>query len=180
MFILRSSRGIEIEDKIELTNLLLASGCNINEINIVRKHVSKIKGGRLNSAALPSKTISLIISDVINDDLSSIASGPTVADSSTFADAINVLNKYNIFDKAPLTVREYLKKGKDNSSYETPKAFDNNTTEIISSNNVFKETLYTLAKNKNFNVIKVDKPYENLAVDDAITVSYTHLTLPTN
>jgi hydroxypyruvate reductase len=160
--------GIELEDKIKLTNLLLASGCNINEINIVRKHVSKIKGGRLNSAALPSKTISLIISDVINDDLSSIASGPTVADLSTFSDAINVLNKYNIFDKAPLSVREHLKKGKDNSSYETPKDFSNNTTEIISSNNVFKETLYTLAKNKNFNVMKVDKPYENLAVDDAI------------
>ena len=73
--------GIQLKDKIALTNLLLASGCNINEINTVRKHVSKIKGGRLNSAALPSKTISLIISDVINDDLSSIASGPTVADS---------------------------------------------------------------------------------------------------
>jgi hydroxypyruvate reductase len=146
----------------------LASGCNINEINTVRKHVSKIKGGRLNSAALPSKTISLIISDVINDDLSSIASGPTVADSSTFVDAINVLNKYNIFDKTPLSVREHLREGKDNSSYETPKAFSNNITEIISSNNVFKETLYTLAKNKNFNVIKIDKPYENLAVDDAI------------
>jgi hydroxypyruvate reductase len=160
--------GIQLEDKIALTNLLLASGCNINEINTVRKHVSKIKGGRLNSAALPSKTISLIISDVINDDLSSIASGPTVADSSTFADAINVLNKYNIFDKTPLSVREHLRKGKDNSSYETPKDFSNNITEIISSNNVFKETLYTLAKNKNFNVIKVDKPYENLAVDDAI------------
>ena len=83
--------GIQLEDKIALTNLLLASGCNINEINTVRKHVSKIKGGRLNSAALPSKTISLIISDVINDDLSSIASGPTVADSSTFVDAINAL-----------------------------------------------------------------------------------------
>jgi glycerate-2-kinase len=70
--------------------------------------------------------------------------------------------------KRPLSVREHLRKGKDNSSYETPKDFSNNMTEIISSNNVFKETLYTLAKNKNFNVIKVDKPYENLAVDDAI------------
>ena len=82
------AEGISLDDKIQLTELLLSSGCNINEINTVRKHVSQIKGGRLNSAALPSKTLSLVISDVINDDLSSIASGPTVADQTTYSDCL--------------------------------------------------------------------------------------------
>ena len=159
--------GITLNDKIELTDLLLASGCNINEINTVRKHVSKIKGGRLNAAALPSKSISLIISDVINDDLSSIASGPTVADATTFNDAINVLEKYNIFEKAPISIKKYLQNGVKNNILETPKQFSNNITEIISSNNVFKETLSNLAKNKKFNVININQPYEELAISDA-------------
>ena len=159
--------GITLNDKIELTDLVLASGCNINEINTVRKHVSKIKGGRLNAAALPSKSISLIISDVINDDLSSIASGPTVADATTFNDAINVLEKYNIFEKAPISIKKYLQNGVKNNILETPKQFSNNITEIISSNNVFKETLSNLAKNKKFNVININQPYEELAISDA-------------
>jgi len=159
--------GISLDDKINLTDLLLASGCNINEINTVRKHVSKIKGGRLNLAALPSKAISLVISDVINDDLSSIASGPTVADATTFNDAINVLEKYKIFDKSPKTIQDYLLKGINNINLETPKKFTNNITEIISSNNVFKETLTSLAQNKEFNVVSVKEPFEKLAIDDA-------------
>ncbi len=159
--------SVTINDKIILTDLLLASGCNINEINTVRKHISQIKGGRLNSCALPSKSISLIISDVINDDLSTIASGPTVVDLTTYHDAITVLKKYNIFDKCPLSIKNYLNLGKKNPDMETPKNFDNNLTEIISSNNVFKEILSSLAKKNNYNVIELDKPFESFAVDDA-------------
>ncbi len=159
--------GVTIDDKIILTDLLLASGCNINEINVVRKHLSQIKGGRLNSSALPSKTISLIISDVINDDLSTIASGPTVADSSTFQDAIDVLKKYNIFDKCPSSIKNHLSLGVKDKNMETPKIFENNITEIISSNNVFKETLSIIAKNHKYNVIEIEKPFESFAVDDA-------------
>lgn len=159
--------GITIEDKIVLTDLLLAHGCNINEINTIRKHISQIKGGRLNSCALPSKSISLIISDVINDDLSSIASGPTVADSTTFRDAVEVLEKYNIFDKCPTSIKEHLNLGQMNSKMETPKAFDNNTSEIISSNKVFKETLSSLAKKHSYNVVEIEKPFESFAIDDA-------------
>tara|TARA_A100001037_G_scaffold302620_1_gene334650 strand:+ start:45 stop:1331 length:1287 start_codon:yes stop_codon:yes gene_type:complete len=159
--------GISLDDKIKLTQLLLASGCNINDINTVRKHVSKIKGGRLNSAALPSRSISLLISDVINDDLSSIASGPTVADETTFHDAINVLNKYDIFEKSPESIQNHLKKGVDNSAMETPKEFDNNIIEIISSNIVFRKTLADLAEAKNFNVVSLEETFEGLAIDDA-------------
>ncbi len=161
------AKGVTIEDKTILTDLLLASGCNINEINTVRKHVSQIKGGWLNHSALPSKSISLIISDVINDDLSTIASGPTVADSTTYQDAIEVLTKYNILDKCPSSIKKHLNLGVIDSSLETPKKFDNNVTEIISSNNVFKKTLSILAKKHNYNVIEIKKPFESFAIDDA-------------
>ena len=159
--------GISLDDKIELTQLLLASGCNINDINTVRKHVSQIKGGRLNSAALPSRSISLIISDVINDDLSSIASGPTVADGTTFHDAINVLNKYKIFEKSPKSIQNHLNRGADDNTMETPKEFDNNIIEIISSNIVFRQTLAKLAESKNFNVVSLEETFEGLAISDA-------------
>ena len=159
--------GISLDDKVVLTQLLLASGCNINEINTVRKHVSQIKGGRLNSAALPSKSISLLISDVINDDLSSIASGPTVADESTFHDAINILNKYKIFENCPESIQNHLNKGAENSDMETPKEFDNNTIEIISSNIVFRKTLAALAEAKDFNVVTLNETFEGLAINDA-------------
>ena len=159
--------GISLDDKVELTQILLASGCNINDINTVRKHVSQIKGGRLNSAALPSRSISLLISDVINDDLSSIASGPTVADETTFLDAINILNKYKIFQNCPESIQNHLNKGAENSDMETPKEFDNNTTEIISSNIVFRKTLAALAEAKDFNVVSLNETFEGLAIDDA-------------
>ena len=159
--------GISLDDKVVLTQLLLASGCNINEINTVRKHVSQIKGGRLNSAALPSKSISLLISDVINDDLSSIASGPTVADESTFHDAINILNKYKIFENCPESIQNHLNKGAENSDMETPKEFDNNIIEIISSNIVFRKKLAALAEAKDFNVVTLNETFEGLAIDDA-------------
>ena len=159
--------GISLDDKIQLTELLLSSGCNINEINTVRKHVSQIKGGRLNSAALPSKTLSLVISDVINDDLSSIASGPTVADKTTYSDAISVLKKYDIFDKSPQSVQDYLRDGVDGKNLETPKEFSNNSIKVISSNIVFRQTLTELAKAKNFDVVNLSNTFEGLAIDDA-------------
>ena len=161
------AEGISLDDKIQLTELLLSSGCNINEINTVRKHVSQIKGGRLNSAALPSKTLSLVISDVINDDLSSIASGPTVADQTTYSDAISILKKYNIFDKSPQSVQNYLRDGLEGKNIETPKEFSNNTIKVISSNIVFRQTLTELAKAKNFDVVNLSNTFEGLAIDDA-------------
>ena len=99
--------------------------------------------------------------------MSSIASGPTVADETTFHDAINVLNKYNIFEKSPESIQNHLKKGVDNSAMETPKEFDNNIIEIISSNIVFRKTLADLAEAKNFNVVSLEETFEGLAIDDA-------------
>lgn len=166
--------GISLSEKVVLTNLLLSSGCNINEINIIRKHISQIKGGLLNQAALPSKSLSLIISDVINDDLSSIASGPTVADNSTFTDAIDILEKYKISHKVPSTIMNHLQLGSDGNKKETPKIFNNNICEIISSNRVFKNTLADIAAKKKYNIINLENPLTSFAVDDARKL-YQHI-----
>jgi hydroxypyruvate reductase len=116
--------GITLRDKQETTRILLACGANIHEINAIRKHISGIKGGRLAHAAFPSALVTLILSDVIGDDLDVIASGPTVADRSTFSDCMKVVEKYGIMDDIPPDVMEYLKRGARGMEPETPKPAD--------------------------------------------------------
>jgi glycerate 2-kinase len=114
--------GLTLADKQEVNRALLRSGANIGEINTVRKHLSAIKGGRLAIAALPARVLSWLISDVPNDDAGVIASGPTVADSTTFADALAVLAKYRI--EPPSPVRAHLEAGAAGRIEETPKPGD--------------------------------------------------------
>lgn len=116
--------GITLEDKRRITEILLKCGANINEINTVRKHLSKFKGGQLAKSVYPATLISLLLSDVVGDPLDVIASGPTVPDSTTFKDAINVLKKYNIWDKAPKSIRKLLSDGERRLISETPKSDD--------------------------------------------------------
>ena len=111
------AEGISLEDKQVVNKALLASGATISEMNTVRKHLSAIKGGRLARAAYPAKVVALMISDVPGDDASIIASGPTVPDPSTNADAIAIVEKYGI--DLPLSVRQVLE-----TIEETPKAGD--------------------------------------------------------
>jgi hydroxypyruvate reductase len=110
--------GIDLADKQAINRALLRSGANIGEMNCVRKHLSAIKAGRLAAAAAPAQVVSLVISDVPGDDLSVIASGPTVPDSSTLAQAREVLARYGI--EAPPAVKALL----DNPAAETPKPGD--------------------------------------------------------
>ncbi|OEJ67009.1 glycerate kinase type-2 family protein [Magnetovibrio blakemorei] len=112
------TNGLTLHDKQDVTNQLLRCGATITEINCVRKHLSAIKGGRLAMACYPAKVVSLIISDVPGDDLSSIASGATVADPSTYADAIAVFEKYAM--TMPPAVAQVLSAKAD----ETPKPGD--------------------------------------------------------
>jgi hydroxypyruvate reductase len=107
--------GLSFADKQAVNAALLRSGAAIGEINTVRKHLSAIKGGRLASAAFPARVVTLVISDVPGDDPADIASGPTVADRSTFADARAVLAKYQISE--PRSVIAHLERAAD----ETPK-----------------------------------------------------------
>jgi hydroxypyruvate reductase len=110
--------GLTLEDKQAVNRALLRSGAHIGEMNCVRKHLSAIKGGRLAAAAYPAPIVTLVISDVPADDPSVIASGPTVADRSTFAEAREVLVKYGIIE--PARVLRHLEHGAD----ETPKPGD--------------------------------------------------------
>ncbi len=100
------ARGISLEDKRSISTALLRSGASIDAMNVVRKHLSAIKGGRLAAAAYPASTVGLLISDVPGDDPATIASGPTVPESSSPADALTVLDAYNVAVRP--SVREYL------------------------------------------------------------------------
>jgi len=110
---------ITLEDKVHVTNVLLKSGATIQEINCIRKHLSKIKGGKL-VENMKCHGVSLVMSDVEGDDLSSIASGTTYMDDTTYADALEIIDKYKIRWKMPQEVLDLLEKGK-NENIETPK-----------------------------------------------------------
>lgn len=114
--------GITLDEKQGVTRLLLNAGADINELNTVRKHISKVKGGRLAEIAHPARIISLILSDVIGDRLDVIASGPTSPDSSSYQEAIRVMDKYSLREKAPQNVINILERGAAGLIPETPKS----------------------------------------------------------
>jgi glycerate 2-kinase len=118
------AEGVTLEDKQEVTRLLLACGADIHEINTVRKHLSRAKGGGVARLAYPATVVSLILSDVIGDDLNVIASGPAVSDTSTFADARGVFKKYDIWHKLPPSVATRIQQGLAGHVEDTPKAGD--------------------------------------------------------
>ena len=113
------------EDLIVVNNLLIRCGASISEINCVRKHLSRVKGGQLTRAVWPAFLITLILSDVTGNQLEVIASGPTVPDTTTFGDALKVIDDYNLEPDLTLGVMNYLKKGHDGIIPETPKPGDN-------------------------------------------------------
>jgi len=115
---------ISISDKRLLTDALLKSGANINEINTIRKHISEFKGGWLAKKAYPATILNLILSDVVGDPLDFIASGPTVPDSTTFNDAVGILKKYDLWSKTPESIKEVLLEGERGIIPETPKSND--------------------------------------------------------
>lgn len=118
------AEGISLTDKQATTKALLACGADIHELNTVRKHLSAIKGGQLARLASPATVITLVLSDVVGDDLDVIGSGPTVPDRSTFAEAHGILRRYRLMRRVPKTVRERLERGTADGIQETPKPGD--------------------------------------------------------
>lgn len=112
---------IPLKDLIQMTDLLLKCGANIREINILRKHLSRVKGGQLVKTASPAAVLSLILSDVVGDPLDVIASGPTVPDSSTFQDCLKILEKYSLMDRTPQSTQRVIERGVSGQLEETPK-----------------------------------------------------------
>jgi glycerate 2-kinase len=116
--------SISLEEKRKTTQVLLACGATIQEFNCIRKHISALKGGRLAELLYPAKSLNLILSDVVGDRLDTIASGLTVADETTFAQALSIVRKYGIEEKLPFGVMELLGRGEEGEFPETPKPGD--------------------------------------------------------
>src|SRR5580700_396865 len=158
---------ITLAEKQETTKLLLACGASIHEINAVRKHLSAIKGGQLARLAAPAHVLSLILSDVVGDDLDVIGSGPTAPDPSTFRDAFSVLTKYQLRDRVPARVRERLKNG----ARETPKAtdpiFENVENIIVGSNQKSLESAARAAKDLGYRTMILSSSIEGETRDVA-------------
>jgi len=144
---------ITLSDKVHVTDLLLKSGATIQEFNCVRKHLSKIKGGKL-VENMKCQGIGLVMSDVEGDDLSSIASGTTYMDDTTYADAMNIIEKYRLKLKIPIEVLQILGNGLHNQKTETPKIAKIENY-VIANNNNCLESMEQTAKSKGYKVIKM-------------------------
>lgn len=147
-------QGISLKDKQATTDLLLACGATINQINCVRKHLSQLKGGGLARKVFPAYLHALILSDVLDDDLSTIASGPTVADDTSFQDACSVLESVDIWNKIPGNVRDHMESGKRGVIPETPKKddkiFAKTASTLIGSNVISLQAIIAKAAELNY------------------------------
>lgn len=145
---------VSLAEKIRTTDLLLASGADINQVNCVRKHLSQLKGGGLAKLAAPADMYALILSDVIGDDLSVIASGPTVPDETTYSEAIDILKAKDIWQQIPESARHHLEIGQDGKVAETPKPNDPIFTKsrytLIGSNSISINAIMASAREQGF------------------------------
>ena len=179
--------GIQLRELQALTGLLLASGATINEVNAVRKHLSAVKGGQLARMAAPAEVVTLILSDVVGSPLDVIASGPTVPDESTFEDAWQVLDRYNLWSRVPDSIRQYLEAGRRGEVRETPKPgdpiFERVTNVIIGDNAIAAQAALDRATELGFNTLLLSTYVEGEArevarVFAAIAKEITHSQRP--
>lgn len=148
------ANGLELEELQDLTIKLINCGATINEINSVRKHLDLMKGGGLLRFIAPAYSFNLLLSDVVGDDISVIASGPTCADNSTFDDAIGVLERYQLIDKVNNKIISYLRMGKNGDFPETIKKEEmilrKTSNMIIGSLNLAAQEAFIMAKKLGF------------------------------
>ena len=162
--------NISLEDLIKTNDLLIKSGANIHEINIVRKHISRIKGGGIVKQC-KGKILSLIVSDVVGDRVEDIASGPTSADTSSFIDAYKILKNYGLWDKLPMSIRKYINKGLSKEAEETLKELPNRVYNvIIASNEIACKTIYKEALRRGYRAYILTTTLEGEAKDTALAI----------
>jgi len=153
-------RPISLNDLQETTSLMLRNNLDIHEVNCVRKHLSRVKGGRLAQMS-KARGIVLVVSDIIDDDLYSIGSAPLYADTSTFIEAKEILEAKNIFQDLPISVQTVLQKGLDAEIEETPfKPLERVRHIIIASNAKALEEATLSAKSKGLSVRKIIEPMQ--------------------
>ncbi len=166
--------GLTLEDKRDAVKVLLSCGASIHEINTIRKHISKIKGGLLARAAYPAVLVTMILSDVVGDDLDVIASGPTVPDLSSFDDCLSILQRHNIADAIPRNILNHIELGISGEIPETPKPDDpafQKTHNLIIGSNI--ESLFAAkesAENLGYNVLLLSSMIEG----ETRTVAQVH------
>jgi len=149
--------GISLEEMKILTDALLRVGATINEINAIRKHLDALKGGKLARLAYPAHVVSLILSDVVGNPLDVIASGPTVPDRSTFREAYGLLERYDLLEKVPSSIVEYLRRGAHGEIPDTPKEgdpiFAHTQNVIVASNDIAAEAALQEARERGFHAL---------------------------
>lgn len=149
--------GVTLADMQHLTSLLLGCGASIDEINTLRKHLDTIKGGGLAKLAHPARLVSLILSDVVGSPLDVIASGPTVADPTTYHDALTILERYGIMSETPTSIVAHLQRGTAGTIAETPKPGDPRLNQVINlivgSNAQAAQAALAQARSENFNTL---------------------------
>jgi glycerate 2-kinase len=165
------AEGISLEDKQAITKLLHACGATINEMNAVRKHLSRVKGGRLATAFRGRALFNLIVSDVVGDPLDVIASGPTAPDPTTFADALAMLDKFELRSRTPANVLAHLERGARGEIPETPKAMTENVVNaIVASNSHSLEAAKKCAQSHGYAVLDLGPFVEGETKDVAVAV----------
>ncbi len=171
------AQRISLAEKRKVTDEMLKCGADIHEINTVRKHLSSSKGGGLARIAYPATVINLMLSDVIGDDMDVIASGPFVPDSSSFNDALGIINKYELWDRLPVSVIERLKAGSEGRIPETPKEgdpiFEKITNIIIGSNLMACNAAKKEAESTGYHTIILSSAIEG----DTTEVAQAHITI---
>ena len=164
--------GITLADLQALTGAMLRCGATINEINAVRKHCSRLKGGQLARVAAPATVISLVLSDVVGNPLDVIASGPTVPDTTTFGDAYAVLDKFGIVDEVPQAIVDHLRAGMAGDVPDTPKPgdplFDRVQNVIVGSNAIAARAAEAAAREMGWHTLVLSTYVEGEAREIAL------------
>ncbi len=150
-------KGLTLTAVQATTEALLRSGATIHELNCVRKHLDRLKGGRLARLAFPSRVVALVLSDVVGDPLDVIASGPVSADPTTFADAVGILERSGVWERSPAPVRRHLFRGRAGQVEESPKpgdrCFERVTARVIGSNRLAADAALAEAERRGYSTL---------------------------
>jgi hydroxypyruvate reductase len=162
---------LSLTEKVATTNALLACGADIEEINCVRKHLSRLKGGGITRLAYPADVHAIILSDVLGDDLSAIASGTTVPDDTSYENAIDVLNWYKIWDKVPIMVQRILEQGRSGFTKETAKTgdpiFERSSHVLVGSNAISVNAIISAAQTQGYQAQLYSDALSGVACEEA-------------
>lgn len=159
--------GISLQEKQQMTQILLECGASIDEINALRKHCSTLKGGQLARLVAPATLVTLVLSDVVGDRLDAIASGPTVPDPSTYQDCLDIAVRYGILDRLPVQVRRHLQRGQQGRLPDTPKAsdgfFQHGQTVVIANNRLALQSARQAAQARGYTTMILSSSIEGEA-----------------